>query len=79
MLIKFKSKEKTDYIIKLGDFGIGKFKKEFTNSIYSGLKGTLETVAPEVLLEKKSSYDNIVDIFSLGIILYQLANNLRHP
>ena len=79
LLIKFKSKEKTDYIIKLGDFGIGKFKKEFTNSIYSGLKGTLETVAPEVLLEKKSSYNNIVDIFSLGIILYQLANNLKHP
>ena len=78
-LIKYKNKEKTDYIIKLGDYGIGKFKREFSNSIYSGIKGTLETVAPEVLLEKNSSYENIVDIFSLGIILYQLANNLKHP
>ena len=78
-LIKYKNKEKSDYIIKLGDYGIGKFKREFTNSIFSGIKGTLETVSPEVILEKKSSYENIVDIFSLGIILYQLANNLKHP
>ena len=78
-LIKYLNKEKTDYIIKLGDFEIGKFKKEFSNSLYSGLKGSLETVAPEIILEKKKSYENIVDIFSLGIILYQLANNLKHP
>ena len=62
--MKYKNKEKTDYIIKLGDFGIEKFKREFTNSIFSGLKGTPTTAAPEILLEKKSSYDNIVDIFS---------------
>ena len=79
LLIKYKNKEKTDYIIKLGDYGIGKFKREFSNSNFSGLKGTLETVAPEILLDKTTRYENIVDIFSLGIILFQLSNNLKHP
>ena len=75
ILIKYTNDEKTDYIIKLCDYGIGKFKDD----IFSGLKGTFETVAPEILLNKINSYDNIVDIFSLGIILFELSNNLRHP
>ena len=77
-LIKFTNKEKTQYILKLGDYGIGKFKLE-SNGIYSGLKGTIETIAPEILLEKTKTYESIVDIFSLGVILYQLSHNLRHP
>ena len=48
ILIKFTNKEKTDYIIKLCDYGFGKF----TDGIFSGLKGTFETVAPEILLKK---------------------------
>ena len=78
--IKYKNKEKTDYLIKLGDYGIGKFRDvSFPNSSFSGLKGSIETVAPEIILEKKTSYDSIEDIYSLGIILYQIANNLKHP
>ena len=77
-LIKFTDKEKTKYILKLGDYGTGKFKLE-SNGIFSGLKGTIETVAPEIILQKTKKYESIVDIFSLGIILYQLSHNLRHP
>ena len=77
-LIKFTDKEKTKYILKLGDYGTGKFKLE-SNGIFSGLKGTIETVAPEIILQKTQKYESIVDIFSLGIILYQLSHNLRHP
>ena len=76
-LIKY-NKEKTDYIIKLGDYGIGKFKYR-TNGIYSGLKGTIDTIAPEIILEKTQKYESSVDMFSLGIILYQLSHNLKHP
>ena len=76
-LIKY-NKEKTDYIIKLGDYGIGKFKFQ-SNGIFSGLKGTIDTVAPEIILEKIKEYNSSVDIFSLGIILYQLSHNLKHP
>jgi hypothetical protein len=76
-LIKY-NKEKTDYVIKLGDYGIGKFKYR-TNGIYSGLKGTIDTIAPEIILEKTKEYKSSVDMFSLGIILYQLSHNLKHP
>jgi hypothetical protein len=71
-LIKY-NKEKTDYVIKLGDYGIGKFR------IYSDLKGSFDTIAPEIILEKTKEYESSVDMFSLGIILYQLSHNLKHP
>ena len=74
-LIKYTNKEKTDYVIKLCDYGMGKFK----DGIFSGLKGTFETIPPEILLKKTSHYEDKLDIFSLGIILFQLSNNLRHP
>ena len=77
LLIKY-NKGKKDYIIKLGDYGLGKFKAK-SNGIFSGLKGTPDTVAPEIVLEKVQKYESTVDIFSLGIILYQLSHNLKHP
>ena len=75
-LIKY-NEEKTDYTIKLGDYGTGKFKAK-SNGIFSGLKGTIDTVAPEIILEKTQKYESAVDMFSLGIILYQLSHNLVH-
>jgi len=77
LLIKYNN-GKTDYIIKLGDYGIGKYKLQ-SNGIFSGLKGTIDTVAPEILLQKTKKYESSVDMFSLGIILYQLSHNLKHP
>lgn len=76
-LVKF-NKEKTDYIIKLSDYGIGKIKDK-TNSMFSGIKGTFGNVAPEIILEKTKKYDKEVDIFSLGVILYQISHNLQSP
>ena len=77
-LIKYTDKEKNNYIIKIGDYGIGKFEGK-SNGIFSGLKGTIDTLSPEIALEKTKKYDSEVDIFSLGIILYQLSHNLKHP
>lgn len=78
-LVKY-NKEKTDYTIKLCDYGAGKLKKNL-NTIFSGVKGTIETIEPEIILGKEPKYENenVVDIFSLGIILYQLSHNLKHP
>ena len=73
-LIKYTDDKKTEYIIKLCDYGIGKLKNQ-SNGIFSGLKGSLDTVAPEILLQKIQTYENTVDIFSLGIILYQISHN----
>ena len=77
-LIKYTNEQKTEYIIKLCDYGIGKFLDE-KNCAFSGMKGTIETIAPEICLSKTQKYENIIDIFSLGIIFYQLAHNLKHP
>ena len=74
LLVKYIDNKKDKFIVKLGDYGIGKYLNK--GKTMTGLKGTAQTVAPEILLEK---YENIEDIFSLGIILYQLSHNLKHP
>ena len=60
---------------KLGDFGISK-QLEKTNSAMSQ-KGTNMYMAPEVF--KGEKYNNTVDIYSLGILLYRLLNSGRFP
>ena len=77
-LIKYTDEQKTDFIVKLCDYGIGKFLDE-KNINFSGVKGTAETLAPEICLFKTNKYENIVDIFSLGIIFYQLSHEMIHP
>ena len=77
LLVKYKDNNKQNFIVKIGDYGIDKFLDK-SNSI-TGLKGTPETIAPEILLKKISKYENLVDLFSLGVILYQLSHNLNHP
>ena len=76
-LIKYTNKEKTKYIVKLSDFGIGKFLNK-DNYKFNWNK-PFETVAPEIFLSKIEKYEKSVDIYSLGIILYQLSHNLKHP
>lgn len=62
---------------KIGDFGIA------TNLDSSGAAmsrvGTPYYMAPEIILNKESMYDKKVDIYSLGIVLYRLLNNLKFP
>ena len=77
-MVKYKNAEKTEYVIKLCDYGISKFKNN-TNGIFSGLKGSEDTIAPEISLEKITKYESVVDVFSLGIIFYQLTHGLNHP
>ena len=77
-LIKYKDENKKDFIVKLSDYGIAKYASQQTSSI-SELKATPETVAPEILLPNFKGYNSLVDIFSLGVILYQLSHNLKHP
>jgi serine/threonine protein kinase len=60
---------------KLGDFGISR-QLEKTQSVHSQ-KGTYQYMAPEVY--HGESYNQTVDIYSLGIMLYQLLNDGRFP
>jgi len=60
---------------KLGDFGIAKELEKTTGAISA--KGTFSYMAPEVAHGQR--YDNTVDIYSLGLVMYNLLNNNRPP
>ena len=60
---------------KLGDFGIAR-QMQNTLAAYSQ-KGTMGFLAPEVY--RGGYYDNTVDIYSLGVMLYTFLNRLRPP
>ncbi|MBE6572825.1 MAG: serine/threonine protein kinase [Ruminococcaceae bacterium] len=60
---------------KLGDFGIAKELEKTTGAVSS--KGTFSYMAPEVARGQR--YDNTVDIYSLGLVMYSLLNNNRPP
>ena len=75
ILVKYINKEENKIILKLTDFGISKIK----DNKFTGLRGTYDYIAPEILLKIVEDYKSSVDIFSLGIILYQLSHKLKHP
>lgn len=64
-----------DGSFKLGDFGVAKTAIETTQA--GSIKGTASYMAPEIYL--REPYDNSVDIYSLGIVLYKLLNHQRLP
>ena len=66
----------TDNTYKLGDFGVSKILNDRSRA--ESMKGTPNYIAPEVYLGKEK-YDNTVDLYSLGIVLYRLLNKLRFP
>lgn len=60
---------------KLGDFGIARKMENMAGEMSH--KGTFNYMAPEVV--NSSSYDQRVDTYSLGLVLYRLLNNNRLP
>lgn len=65
-------------IFKLGDFGISKQLSDYMmNNATMTSAGTINKMAPEVYYGKR--YDNRVDIYSLGVVLYSLLNYGRPP
>lgn len=60
---------------KLGDFGISKQLEK--DILVQSKKGTFVYMAPEVYSGK--AYDESVDIYSLGLVLYRLLNDNRTP
>lgn len=61
---------------KLGDFGVSKRLDNLTRA--NTIKGTPHYIAPEVYMGN-SKYNNSVDIYSLGILMYYLFNKRRFP
>ena len=72
ILIKYIDKQKKDFIVKLTDYGVS--KQITTTQICQSKVGTDCTMAPEVL-EGKDTYNNKCDLWSIGVIIYQLLYN----
>ena len=64
-----------DGTVKLVDFGIAKASNRTTHTSYGTLKGKLAYMSPEQC--KGEPVDRRSDIYSLGIILYELSTNTR--
>ena len=60
-----------DYKIKIGDFGESRRITESTKYAHS-FKGTFNYMAPE-MFKKDRKYDNRVDVWSFGCIIYELC------
>ena len=70
ILIKYINKSKNEFNVKLCDFGLS---REIKTNINDSFAGSFETMAPEILNE--NPYNNKVDLWSIGIIMYQMYFN----
>ena len=75
ILIKYTDNNKNNFDIKLTDFGLSTSDINSSIRTYSNV-GTQKYCAPEISLETgKSHYNNKCDLWSLGVILYELYTN----
>ena len=75
ILIKYLNKEKTEYKVLLSDYGISNQLCSLTQKFITHA-GSQLIMAPEILNDEK--YDNKCDLWSLGVIIYQL-NTKKYP
>jgi len=62
---------------KVGDFGLAKLLDENSLSVAGELAGTWFYMSPEQVAAKRAGIDHQSDIFSLGVILYELLTLVR--
>ena len=72
ILVKYTDEEKTKFIPKLSDYGLSKALNE-KGGITKTKLGTPATMAPEIIYNR--TYNNEVDLWSIGVLLYQLHFN----
>ena len=65
-----------DECIKIGDFGVANISSNAISKKTEGI-GTPHYMAPEI--KNGGEYDETVDIYSLGIMMYMLLNENRPP
>ncbi len=61
---------------KISDFGLAKIKSETMTltKATGGMTGTLAWMAPELMMSPDASYVKSCDIYSLGILLFEIAS-----
>ena len=70
ILTKAINNNENDFIVKLTDYGIS--KKVTNTTMCKTHAGTNATMAPEILEGEQENYTNECDLWSIGIIIYQL-------
>eukprot|EP01056_Protomagalhaensia_sp_Gyna25_P004689 Protomagalhaensia_sp_Gyna_25__4688@NODE_447_length_3404_cov_63_538187_g343_i0_p2_GENE_NODE_447_length_3404_cov_63_538187_g343_i0NODE_447_length_3404_cov_63_538187_g343_i0_p2_ORF_typecomplete_len254_score33_25Pkinase_Tyr/PF07714_17/7_5e60Pkinase/PF00069_25/6_8e47Pkinase_fungal/PF17667_1/4_6e08Kinaselike/PF14531_6/1_5e02Kinaselike/PF14531_6/0_0013Kdo/PF06293_14/0_013_NODE_447_length_3404_cov_63_538187_g343_i02701031 len=58
---------------KISDFGMSAWKRSGSGAALHGIAGTYHWMAPEIVLGR--SYSELVDVYSYGIILYELCSD----
>ena len=66
ILYSYINNKKSDFVIKIGDFGLA---TDMVSTVYASDAGTIFYKAPEV---EQGKFSNKCDLYSLGIILYML-------
>src|SRR5262249_27759107 len=64
-----------DGAVKLADFGIAKWSSRETETRYGAIKGNIAYMSPQQCQRKP--LDRRTDVFSLGILLYELTTGRR--
>ena len=64
-----------DGVVKLTDFGV--VKSTITTTVAGAVKGKLSYMSPEQITVQ--NVDHRSDLFSLGVVLYEVATGLRDP
>lgn len=67
-----------DGTAKLADFGLAKRRGEMDITTGQQLIGTLKYMSPEQFSKGKQDVEQLTDIYSLGVVFYELAT-LLHP
>ncbi|BEI90384.1 uncharacterized protein CcaverHIS019_0304540 [Cutaneotrichosporon cavernicola] len=69
-----KESESQGRLIKIADFGLAKMITVEDKTMLKSLVGTPQYLAPEVVMQTKTSpgYENVVDSWSIGIIVYSM-------
>ncbi|KAG9459711.1 hypothetical protein H6P81_004219 [Aristolochia fimbriata] len=57
-------------VCKIGDLGLSKVKRRTTVS--GGIRGTIQWMAPELLTDQNSMVTEKVDVYSFGIVMWEL-------
>ena len=72
ILIKYKNKNKNEFIVKLCDYGESKLVEK-TKTLLKSHAGTEGYMAPEIIkITEGEYYNSECDLWSLGIIIYEL-------
>ena len=62
---------------KISDFGLAKLTDELSISLAGDLVGTYYYMSPEQVAAKRMGLDHRTDIFSLGVVLYEMLTMVR--